>query len=331
MFGFGFRIKQTLALLFIHAAFLFTTVHAAPPVLAAQEEEVVREALFAEAPNLEIRTFKKMHNSYSNMVVEINGEWMFRFPRSEKVAETLERETALLDLLAEHIGFSIPRYEFIGKTVAMAGYRKIPGVNLSKEAYLSQGPAGRNHIAKELAAFLYQMHTGLKSWQAEDLGYREYFLKVQMLESTLPGTFEDPDLDALLENALRAFHAEAGAHAEHVILHNDFHGGNMAYDQENNRLTGVFDFTNAVIGEPALDLSYLFTVDSDLVKRTAAYYSLFADGENLYFRAKVLRVLRLSEQIMKARASGDAARASKKMKDLKLMADLWLQDELKSH
>lgn len=298
----------------------------APPVLHEQNEVAVRRLLAWEVPQIDIQTYKRMPETHSNLVVEVNGMWIFRFPFSLSGAEKVTREASLLKLLESRIHIPIPRYEFFGKTVAMVGYRKIPGDKLSKEEYQQLCTASREEIACCLAGFLYQLHTSVSKDEGEALGFTIYLPKIHELESQLLKVLE-PELSFLLEKVFEAYQAECQNLSDCVILHNDFHGGNIAYDRIEARINGVFDFTNATLGEPAVDISYLFSVGTDLAARVAIAYSSLSGLDNIYRRAATLRILHLSEQLLRAWKKNDHERFSRKLASLKVMAKLWQNDE----
>ena len=115
----------------------------------------------------------------------------------------------------------------------------------------------------------------------------------------------------------------------YVLLHNDLHPGNIAYDSLNERVNGVFDFTNAALGDLAIDFTSLFSIDVDLVQRVVRAYSQLSGCEGLFRRVLSMRVLILSMQILKAQERGDKVRALKKMDALSNMVSIWYAEEEK--
>ena len=84
-----------------------------------------------------------------------------------------------------------------------------------------------------------------------------------------------------------------------VLRHGDFGTVNLLYDPQAKALSGVIDFGNAGLGDPALDIAYLiapfgygdkiidrlaldYPLDDDLLARARFYVSTFALQEALY-------------------------------------------------
>lgn len=139
----------------------------------------------------------------SNLVVDINDEWIFRFPIDETFLPILEGEHLLLDRLRNHVSLSIPSYEFTGSNTAFVGYGKIPGEALHKNATLPEDV--RQRIADTRALFLNQMHHAISLNEAYSLGYEESKIPIQSIESSLHGTLPFDDLKRIVREALTYF------------------------------------------------------------------------------------------------------------------------------
>ncbi len=86
-------------------------------------------------PQLCINTFEPILDGWSSFVLEINGVYVFRFPRWPETDAQYEKEALLLPELAKVLPVSVPRFEFMwqGGPVykrPIVGYRKIEGVPL---------------------------------------------------------------------------------------------------------------------------------------------------------------------------------------------------------
>ncbi|HEY0872301.1 MAG TPA: phosphotransferase [Vicinamibacterales bacterium] len=67
-----------------------------------------------------------------SVAFEVNGTWVFRFPKNADVARQLDFESRMLPMLAAHLSTPIPEFRYRGAPsdiypYAFAGYPKLPG------------------------------------------------------------------------------------------------------------------------------------------------------------------------------------------------------------
>ncbi len=85
---------------------------------------------------------------YDYLVAIADGELVFRFPRRSGVEETLEREIALLPLLAHALPVAVPRFEHVARDpVFFVAYPLIDG-----EPLLDDDPEGVREFLSRLHA-----------------------------------------------------------------------------------------------------------------------------------------------------------------------------------
>lgn len=86
------------------------------------------DVLRARFPALEFRDVRTVEDGWDSLVLDLDGEWIVRFPRRPEVEEWMEREIALLPELAEKLPVAVPRFELLARNgVVCVGYRKLPG------------------------------------------------------------------------------------------------------------------------------------------------------------------------------------------------------------
>ena len=69
------------------------TIYGSTPTPIQQHDEgAVRSVLIDEVPGITINTVTLISAGWDNLVADINGEWIFRFPRLEEFIPILERE-----------------------------------------------------------------------------------------------------------------------------------------------------------------------------------------------------------------------------------------------
>ena len=103
----------------------------------------------------QIRSFRPIRDGWDFFVLEVNGEWMFRFPRRPKGIAQLKREAAFLEKASPHLPVSVPRYERIcwDSEPPFGGYRKVTGLSLS------DAPNIPTDVFADLGCFLSALHS----------------------------------------------------------------------------------------------------------------------------------------------------------------------------
>lgn len=204
---------------------------------------------------------------WENVVLDTPDGWIVRFPRDEDVA--LDREVALLARLAGRLPVPIPRVVRTGRTSRFMVYRRLDGAPLDPTAFEVAPPLVRDRVAADLARFLAAMHSAVTADEIAELG----------VPPVADDAFRSLDPRALpkqLQDRYAAVRADfdrrlrSGRHR--VLLHNDFHAGNLVLDAPLGRLAGVWDFSCVSTGDPSLDFRYLCS-HPELATRTASAYA----------------------------------------------------------
>ena len=212
-------------------------------------------AFLEERFGLAPRTILDIDAGWDSEVFEVDGEWIFRVPRRLEVAEWVRREIELLPVLSRALTVPIPKPEFVSLEPVCLGYRKLSGAPLSRDV-------GRG-VAVDAARFLTELH-GFPVERARALGapggtaldWRE------SMEELL--TDFERRVFALLRadersSASRIFADYLGSD-EHfafdpVLVHADIGPAHLLC--ERGRLSGVIDWSDARIGDPAIDFAWL--------------------------------------------------------------------------
>jgi aminoglycoside phosphotransferase (APT) family kinase protein len=225
----------------------------------------VDEALAEALPDVRPRSVRTIDDGWDSVVLEVDGEWIVRVARDEDVARLYTIEASVLRALALPLATPIPVRAGEGWILA----RRIPG-----SAY------DRSVDAEPLGRFLAELHA-FPVARARELGVRDHDLAADVTrfrERVLP----------LLEHGERAaaeqlFDEVSEAHFEPALTHGDL-GPEHALVHD-GRITGVIDWTDVRIADPALDLAWPLTggaagvergypVDDSLRRRALLYHAL---------------------------------------------------------
>lgn len=292
-------------------------------------EDAVREVLFDEVTDLTINTVTLISAGWDNLVADINGEWIFRFPRSEEFITILEREQLLLERLQNSVSMPVPHYQYIGIRTAFVGYRKILGAALNEELYLNLSVGACQRIAESIAHFLNQLHRAVSVEEALQWGYKEYHVPLQWIENNLLGTLPSSEIERIVCEALDFAKQNPFSVENLVLLHNDLHGENLAFDVKTEQITGIFDFSDAMIGDYSVEFGKLFCIHQDLAIRTAEAYARLNNIANPTIPGAVDYILRRALYIIYSRERRDTSREAILIRMLQRFVPVW--DELQNN
>ncbi|MCL2535780.1 MAG: phosphotransferase [Nocardiaceae bacterium] len=205
---------------------------------------------------------------WENAVLDTVDGWIVRFPRDDEVA--FERELALLDRLHDRLPVPIPKIVRTGRRTPFAVYRRLDGAGLDLEAFEGADPLTRDRVAASFARFLAAMHDGLGADEIGDLGVPSIDRAGgDDITDRLPVALRSRYL--LVRDRLRD--RLAARPARPVLLHDDFHLGNLVLDAPLGRLSGVWDFSCVCTGDPSFDFRYLLGDSRELAARIASAYA----------------------------------------------------------
>ena len=188
------------------------------------------------------------------------GDWSVRLPRPEAAwaIPDLEREVRLLPALEAHITTAeTPRDATVirdhsGAFVA-AVHRYVEGDPPSTRPIRGRK---RERLAAQIAAFLRELHAVPRT-VAKRHGVRETDLWPDRYQPLIANTLPHlgPPGRTWLDAQAAHFEAAGGtSNAPRVLVHGDLSGDHLLLDEDSN-LSGVIDFGDAMIADPALDFA----------------------------------------------------------------------------
>ncbi len=298
---------------------------AASELLKQHDEGSVRRALAEEIPLFPIDSISLISRGWDNLVAEINNEWIFRFPKSLKGLAIIKREELLLEQIRFHVTIQIPYFEYIGFHTGFVGYRKIIGESLHEKNYLNLDGPARQRVAESLALFLTQLHRSVPIKKAKEWGYEEYHTPLAWIEDSLLCTLPSKTVETMIEEALYYARVRQNfLNSDHlVLLHKDLHGENLAFDSNSEAIVGVFDFSDAEIGDYSADLSSLFTIHYDLAIRTSEAYAKLNNVANPLIPAAVDYILKRAVCLLYNREIDDQHEVDRLYRMLKRFVPIW--------
>jgi len=231
-----------------------------------------RAAIQRDFPELEIRSFERVIGGWASDTFEVNGNFIFRFPRMPCHKFDLRKEIKLLPTLSGHMPVKVPEFEFINNEVPYVGYRKIEGVPITRCDLSDES------LAKQMGRVLALLHA-FPIEKALELGvldidwrkdYSDFYAKVRRETFCLLGENVRGNVSAFFESFLGGDNFSFGPRFIHRDLSGDAH---ILCDTGANRVVGIIDWEDACIGDPAIDFTgILWDCGMDFTERVLGHY-----------------------------------------------------------
>ena len=220
----------------------------------------------AQFPALAPARVSTLGEGCDSIAFDVNGEWVFRFPKRDDVARQCEMEARILPALAEQLPVAVPRFRFHGQPSSkfarsFVGYGKLPG---EPAICMNPGAVPMDRLVQPLAAFLAALHAFpiataaaagapaqrvdevIAGIQAEALGELE---RVRAVDPSAPVAAWRQFIEAGINASLPSGRA--------ALVHNDLAAEHVLFDPTAQAITGVIDWSDAVISDPVVDVAGL--------------------------------------------------------------------------
>ncbi len=204
-----------------------------------------------------IETIDIDHKGEDFLVIEVNKEWIFRFPRNAYARQTLPIQIRFLPRLAQISPLPIPEPKFTGSE--FFGYRKIKGILLTCDLFKTLSVETQRVIARQIGSFLSVLHA-FPLDQARSLGVTESWggwrnRAAERFQNEVAPSLSVQTRKKVLEFVEEFFSMEF----KPALIHGDFYPpDHLFFDQETQRLAGVIDFGDLTIEDRATDFQSIY-------------------------------------------------------------------------
>jgi aminoglycoside 2''-phosphotransferase len=250
------------------------------------DARLVRQLLDAQFPILKDSSIVFLRQGWDNSAWLVDRQWIFRFPRRLARQVWLESELAVLGLLAERPQpVLVPTPVYRGKPgrqypCRFMGYRRLEG---TPGDHFDIHSIERQTTARRLGELLTQLHSidlesaaanGVQSF--ESTAHEAVDDVVAMRDTVLPRLPEElvPVCAPFLHGTCTLPRAEVERWS---LIHSDLVDEHVLFDA-GGRVTGVIDWGDACLSNPAFDFGGLFAwLGADFVRDVLAHYPLITD------------------------------------------------------
>ena len=193
------------------------------------------------------------------------GDYVARLPRHDHAAGCLRREACFLPRIAADLPLDVPRPTIISRSTAQlppfALHRRVAGQELLLDRWLALPRAQQQSFARGVGSFLRALHSiPIETIAGCDVEHTDPRIQVAGLRENAREQLM-PVLTAPAQSALdAAFDRYTSGDPEWnytpAMIHCDVGPSHVLYDPDRAALTGVIDFGDVVIGDPARDFIF---------------------------------------------------------------------------
>ena len=220
------------------------------------------------------------------IVFEINHEWMFRFPRNEISEKALQVEKGFLAHFKSISPLSIPDHKYSGDN--FVGYPKINGILLNLDVFQSLSKESLARIAQQIGQFFSAVHS-FSVDEAKRIGVTEDWSGYhQQAINRFRGGIAPILSASARQKALACMKQMMEEKFEPRVIHGDFAlEDHVFFDAEKQQLSGVIDFADVTINDPAHDFQNIVEYGGEVFFDTVMEHYQLKHDPTLLKRTKL--------------------------------------------
>jgi aminoglycoside 2''-phosphotransferase len=229
-------------------------------------------------PDLKWMRHRKVHDGIGHTVIILDNEIVFRFEDGVDEGNLLRERTILRAIKSKVNSLPIPDYTFIPKLPNFAGYKAIQGTRLSPWRFARLSKSSRVNAAKKIGTFLGELHA-IPVSEMKDLGvssendWKSAKGRGARAEKTFRknGHTLKPKIQKLFKKWIEESHKKQYEWTP-VFAHCDFWDKHIYHNPGSGQLTGIIDWEDITIMDPAKDFSGLWVYGETFVDTVLTHY-----------------------------------------------------------
>src|SRR3989344_8930860 len=236
-------------------------------------------------PDISNEKIQIFDDGWDYIAIVVNNETAFRFPRRENYAKTLPIEVNFLEQFASKSPVNVPKliYKKDEETgVSFVTYEFIPGVQFTKIISYNFSKMDLLTIAQQLGSFLTTVHS-FPIEKAKQLGiqqidsfdsWQKRLRKIKKVVFPHISKNEQQWVVKLFEDFLKII---GKVPIKSVLTHSDIMPEHIIVDPEVHTLSGIIDFGDILIADPAYDFTFLARYGQGFLNECYKNYDLQID------------------------------------------------------
>ena len=223
----------------------------------------VKKMIQKEFTDFEISSIVKSGEGMDNEAYVINDTHIFRFPKRRNIYINLQREVDILPELSSLANLRVPDFTYVSKKMFFVGYKKIPGIFLTKKLYSSFTVKTKTGIQKSIGEFLTILHdphlANFVTGKLRIINFKEEYEEDFKNTQTIIYPHLSLKVQHLITKQFNSYLNEKKNFSyTPVLLHNDLSADHILIDKVKHTINGIIDFGDIAMGDPDYDLMYLF-------------------------------------------------------------------------
>ncbi|MDE2079187.1 MAG: phosphotransferase [Patescibacteria group bacterium] len=224
-------------------------------------------------PKLRFQRAQLADTGEDHAALILDTRYVFRFP-AIAYRKKFKKELGLLARLHRRkLPFATPHYEWVAPHKAFGGYRFISGETMVVAAFRKLSPREHNRVAQQTASFLTALHTLAARAEPRQaprgvLRPASYGTRYHDVRRRVIARVASEQLLRQMDTFFNIYGRTRSPHK--TFIHADFRDEHIFMHRGN--ITGVIDFGDARVGDPAFDFSFLFEYGAPFVQAVYAAY-----------------------------------------------------------
>jgi aminoglycoside 2''-phosphotransferase len=242
-----------------------------------------------------VRRARANDTGWGSFVLEVNGEWIFRFPRSARDRRITERALRFYPLLERVVPVPIPHHETVVRsrhgTLLFVGYRRLPGRGLPESSL--RGPAATRWVeglagvlrALERVPIAVARSSGIPI-DPQERSVRDWEERYAVMRREVWPLLDREERRRDASGWESTLAARGLFRYRRAVGHGDLYASHVLHGPGDTGISGILDWEDCRVGDPAGNLAVLPT-SSGFVRRVFEHWRR---GDNaLWTRAGLRR------------------------------------------